>query len=136
MISKNVKEVLVAQNRADTLDQVQAALKDNTKVLSESVISSLLHYATKTHYASDETMPQRVAQHQYQMEKLQSRLNAHASSIDILKKQLSDLRTYLNVGTPEELSAAVGAGKRVAQTDLDKIKQQAIERAKEFAKGN
>lgn len=133
-IPTEIKDVLLAQHRADVIRQAQEALAGSTKVLSNDVIGALLHYATKTSFASDDTMPARVAQFHYKMPKLHERVDKQWNLIHQLQRQLADIRTYLGVGTDEELSAAVAAGRRYAaipKTDGDKIIEQAKERAEQ-----
>jgi hypothetical protein len=136
-------QLAAVQAKANTLQAVQQALTDSTKVLSDSVISDLLHFASKTAFASDETIPPRTSQHHYQIQKLKDHANKHASQLDILQKELSDLRKYLGFESADALKAAVESGitkplpappkpaVHITVSDRDKILEQAKQRAAE-----
>ncbi len=83
------------------------------------------------------------AQHHYQLQKLKDHAHKHASQLDALQKELSDLRKYLGFTTAEALKEAVEAGLikplpappkpavHITVSDRDKILEQARERAAE-----
>lgn len=113
-ILKPLSDVILAQHRADVLQQVADSLKDSTKTLSKDIIHALMQYAqqSSTDFSLDKTVVPRLAQHHYQMEKVNSRVAAQWDLLHGLQKQLSDLRTYHGYDSAEALKAVIEAGKR------------------------
>jgi hypothetical protein len=132
-IPTEIKSVLLAQSKSDTLQQVADSLKDSTNLLNDGVVRDLLHIAQRTAFVSDDTIVPRLAQHLFASKRLTKKVHNALSQIHELKRQLADIRTYLGVGTDEELSAAVAAGRKhvaVPKTDRDKIMAEAEARRK------
>jgi hypothetical protein len=65
------------------------------------------------------------------VQSLTAQLAAHAHTIDVLNSRLSDLRTYLRLGTAEALEQAVKAGQStsLSTAEIEAAKARALERA-------
>jgi hypothetical protein len=132
------------QQRADTIAQVQAALTDSTKVLSADVLAQLVAFATGRNAGDGglirepadrelQVHAQAAANHMVALQQLNAQLAEHAHAIEVLTNRLNDIRTFLRLGTAEELAAAVAGGQSKSLTDAEiaAAKAKAIERAKE-----
>lgn len=133
-------QLLREAERADTINKVQKSLTDSTKALTADVLNSLLTLAKGRDSDGNllkqdwdlKRLAQSEASHWVALELLTAQVSAHAHNVEVLTNRLNDIRTYLRVGTAEQLSAALTAGKSIpineaALTDAQRL---AIERAK------
>jgi hypothetical protein len=130
------------QERANTINAVQQSLSDSTKSLTTDVLTSLVTLATGRnidggliHDVNDRDLraiAQREVTHMVNVQQLTAQLADHAHTVEVLNNRLNDIRTYLRLGTDEQLSAAVNAGqtKSLPDAELEALKAAAIERAK------
>ncbi len=109
------------QQRADAINQVQAALTDSTKTLTADILSALVTFAKGRdewgNLTIDErnlnAISQREATHWTAIQTLTAQVQDHAQRTQVLTNRLNDIRTYLRVETAEQLAAAVAAGQSV-----------------------
>jgi hypothetical protein len=143
-MTDTLSQLSAVQHRADLLQEVQGVLADSTKILSNDIVSDLVKCTEPWTSVREQTMVSGYAQHHYQLQKLKDHAHKHASQLDVLQKELSDLRKYLGFTTAEALREAVEAGitkplpappkpaVHISVSKADAIAQQAIERQKEF----
>jgi hypothetical protein len=142
--STPLEQLASAQHKADTIQQVTEALKDSTKVLADETIRDLLHFAQKTSYASDATMPFRVSSQHHENGRLNKSVVTIWNRQLALQQELDQIRKYHGFDTAQALKEAVEAGKtkplpapvkpavRVTTSNRDKIIADAIARKEAF----
>jgi hypothetical protein len=142
-MTDTLSQLSAVQHRADLLQAVQEVLADSTKILSNDIVSDLVKCTEPWTNVREQTIVSGYAQHHYQLQKLKDHAQKHASQLDVLQKELSDLRKYLGFATAEVLKEAVEAGitkplpapakpaVHITVSDRDKILEQAKQRAAE-----
>jgi hypothetical protein len=132
------------QQKTDTINQALAAIADQSKVLSADILKALVLYARGREVDGRMTTNPTLLRdyqlnvlagieggHYQQIQALTAQLSDQLATMEVLTNQLTSLRAYLQVGTAEELSAAVAAGHSVplSTAEVAAAKARASERA-------